>query len=542
VAGPGGALAPTPHGTRRDNLEAIVVAFILALCIRHYAMEAFVIPTGSMATTLLGAHLDVACTNCGKEQPVSDNFARSERGPHGGRLLVETCPDCGAHVVVTAPASAAREPLEVTCRTCKRRLTLDPRPLCSNCGYSLEEAIAKVDRGLWPFGGVSRGDRILVDKMSYKVGRPERFDVLVFKFPLNPQQSYIKRLLGLSGELVALRAGDVFVDGAIARKPRRVQERLWRPVHESRYAERDGGGPRGPAFKTAGGGSFEPVAGGFRGRSDGADAWLVYARPIRDLTSYNEPPRNGGDRILRDIRVVFDATIRRPGERTGPAEGIIGRLSADDDAFTFLYPLAGGQAELRHGDAAVATSAVPALPTAEAVRFDFGRADARITLDVDGKTIFEHDIEPADRDPRRSEVRFGLRGHPLEATFTEVGVYRDVYYAHGRIDLQTTTPGRPLDRELIHAAVLQGQLPGYLKTSVERILTKHLRAAFGRRDLKLELPYGVAPGYCFVVGDNSSNSTDGRYWGVVPVSHLVGRAYVVFWPALPGDFAVRPVR
>ena len=61
-ASPG--VKPTDE-TVKDTLEAIVVAFILAFVFRAYVVEAFVIPTGSMAPTLLGEHLDVVCQQCG---------------------------------------------------------------------------------------------------------------------------------------------------------------------------------------------------------------------------------------------------------------------------------------------------------------------------------------------------------------------------------------------------------------------------------------------------------------------------------------------
>lgn len=62
------------------------------------------------------------------------------------------------------------------------------------------------------------GDRVLVGKCLYDTGleRPARFDVVVFKFPQKPVENgsaknYIKRLLGLPGELLALLFGRVFV-------------------------------------------------------------------------------------------------------------------------------------------------------------------------------------------------------------------------------------------------------------------------------------------------------------------------------------------
>ena len=56
---------PQTKEGHRDTVEAIVVAFILALVVRGFEAQAFVIPTGSMAPTLMGRHKEVACPQCG---------------------------------------------------------------------------------------------------------------------------------------------------------------------------------------------------------------------------------------------------------------------------------------------------------------------------------------------------------------------------------------------------------------------------------------------------------------------------------------------
>jgi signal peptidase I len=88
------------------------------------------------------------------------------------------------------------------------------------------------------------GDRILVNKYIYTVNDPERWDVVVFKFPGNAQINYIKRLVGLPNETVRVFQGDLFIapndgtaepDFAIARKPEDRLLAMRQLVHDTEY-------------------------------------------------------------------------------------------------------------------------------------------------------------------------------------------------------------------------------------------------------------------------------------------------------------------
>ena len=43
-------------------------------------------------------------------------------------------------------------------------------------------------------------------------------------------------------------------------------------------------------------------------------------------------------------------------------------------------------------------------------------------------------------------------------------------------------------------------------------------------------PLKVPPGYYFFLGDNTASSRDSRYWGLLPESKIIGRAFVIYWP------------
>ena len=133
---------PKPSHAGRETMESIVVAVILAFLFRSFVGEAFVIPTGSMAPTLQGRHLDVACSGCDYRFRVG----ASQKDPE-----LAACPNCG-----------------------------QPKEL---------------DYGMFSNERPFSGDRILVSKFTYDLYEPKRWDVIVFKFPGNAKQNYIKRLV-----------------------------------------------------------------------------------------------------------------------------------------------------------------------------------------------------------------------------------------------------------------------------------------------------------------------------------------------------------
>ncbi|RSD28043.1 signal peptidase I [Mesobacillus subterraneus] len=60
-------------------------------------------------------------------------------------------------------------------------------------------------------------DRMIVNKLSYKVGEPERFDIIVFHAPEN--KDYIKRVIGLPGDTVEYKNDTLYVNGKAYEEP-----------------------------------------------------------------------------------------------------------------------------------------------------------------------------------------------------------------------------------------------------------------------------------------------------------------------------------
>ncbi|QDT35885.1 signal peptidase I [Stratiformator vulcanicus] len=150
----------------RDTIESIVIAFIFAFLVRTFEAEAFVIPTGSMAETLFGRHKDIEC------------------------------PECDFHFEIGASEEFGRNQFEGVVIAPKRIQTAT----CPNCRYEFD---VKSNPAF-------RGDRIIVNKFTYEVGNPDRWDVVVFKYPEDPETNYIKRLVGLPGETLEIKQGDLY--------------------------------------------------------------------------------------------------------------------------------------------------------------------------------------------------------------------------------------------------------------------------------------------------------------------------------------------
>lgn len=57
-------------------------------------------------------------------------------------------------------------------------------------------------------------DYLIVDELSYRLRQPERGEVIVFKYPLDTDKRFIKRIIGLPGEIVEIKDGKIMVTGS----------------------------------------------------------------------------------------------------------------------------------------------------------------------------------------------------------------------------------------------------------------------------------------------------------------------------------------
>jgi signal peptidase I len=59
------------------------------------------------------------------------------------------------------------------------------------------------------------GEYVIVNRLSYRLGSPQQGDIIVFHFPRDPKEEYIKRVIGLPGDEVEVKNGTVYVNGQL---------------------------------------------------------------------------------------------------------------------------------------------------------------------------------------------------------------------------------------------------------------------------------------------------------------------------------------
>ena len=165
----------------KENVEALATALALAMLIRLFAVEAFIIPTGSMATTLYGNHITVKCPNCGKEIALGTSVWRPTF--HEVRCVRAKCPYCGYRGEV---CTDWEDDSRLACPECgrewreevqagRRCFAVRLRLTCPYCGWRFAHDL-RPQKSNW-------GDMILVNKLVYVLRRPRRWEVVVFKWP-----------------------------------------------------------------------------------------------------------------------------------------------------------------------------------------------------------------------------------------------------------------------------------------------------------------------------------------------------------------------
>jgi signal peptidase I len=503
-----------------NTFEWLITAFILAFVFRAFVMEAFRIPTGSMADTLNGAHFRLRCPQCGYEYDygfVPGRYFDSR----GRRLPDDTVPSGTVHPGVTRCPSCGHYPSKLICLRCgreydslalmKQRGVLPSR--CPGCNGEL------MSHTPMP---VANGDRILVLKCIYQFIEPKRWDVIVFKNPTDPTINYIKRLVGLPDEKVEIIDGDVYIDNKIARKPPKVQDELWMPVYNNDYqpVQPKNGNFNGHAwaqpFKNVGDSKWNTTNSNspptftlespvgqinamFYDTSVGNNFRATYA--YDDVDRYDDMP------ICSDLMVRFDS-------RAAGSEGRIGiALSKYETNYTARIDPAGEMIISRNKNGKqseeieLARQTIELSATDKPVPISFANVDHLVVFQYgENKLTYDLGRNPEDAGPIKADIepRVEIFGSG-KLTLSHIAVFRDIHY---------TNPAFP--------------------------------GSNGRTRASKGNPFFLERDQFFVLGDNSPNSEDARLWdrpgvankelpeyreGTVPRDYLVGKALFVYWPS-----------
>lgn len=535
----------------RETVESVIVAIILAMMFRTFGAEAYIIPTGSMAPTLFGQHMDLHCEHCGV------------------RYFTGSSEDNA-----TIPKNDQLHVIRTSCPFCRSPMDMRPH--------------------LDPDHRSNEGDRIVVNKFIYDFDNPERFDVIVFKNPNNGKQNFIKRLVGLPNEQLVIENGDIFTvaeDGSrqIVRKPAHKLLAMMQTVddtyyiasklHDSQWPLRwntwghSGDSPwkttlveKKPKYQLSASGA-EPVWLQYRHLLPDAEVW----ESIAEGKKFENRAKHPRGELITDYYTYNNRWLRGQGvtatsyERTCPGYHWVGDLGLQvnlevksNSGTLWLQVVEGGvrfqvAVDVATGVARLSNSGgypfvdSTGQPTSGEITAEtplrgpgsydvmFVNADDQLRLWVN-----EHLIEfpascylPAryvnpqwsEQDPGDAEPA-GIAGAGVELLVDRLRIWRDNYY--------TSVKGFSEYNQANQNETLQD--PNRLRdviTHPEKWNTAAGKAMFQMRFREGGPMFTLNEGQFLPMGDNSPESLDARIWEgehFVPGELMIGRALYTFWP------------
>ncbi len=282
-------------------------------------------------------------------------------------------------------------------------------------------------------------DRILVDKLTYVLRDPQRWEVAVFRYPLDRSKNFVKRIAGVGPEELRILHGDLWhrVEGgdwSVPRRPRSVMDAVWKRLDEeeprdSSWIPQDL--PADSHWRTEGR-SIEARGSGtaaFRGGRESIVDEYLDGYPENLLEWLPAQHKDSGQNAVGDLRV--EGRIRAlPGTR---ALALILREGRRRYRFEVPGPAAPDGARMRidAGDSARGSSGdgdAPGVPrrleAGRSLRFAAQNLDDRLELELDGEVVLARDIEPSE--DQTSAVYLALEGEG--ADLSELMVHRDIFY------------------------------------------------------------------------------------------------------------------
>ena len=386
----------------RVGIACLLAALLVDGWLLSGLFRPVIVASGSMAPALRGPHRAWTCAGCGAEF-----FCGHESLPPAGRAAV--CPYCRAD---NDPALGVDRP----------------------------------------------GDRVLVDRGTYVWRAPRRWEKVALRCPGAPGSWCVKRIVGLPGERVEIRNGDVWIDGRLAPKDlvqlRDMAVLVYQPAQKTNQASKQQSGwtdPRnawrqhqGRWVHVVDSADDESNQTNLIGTAD-ADTepdddvhWLQYEHPpvaaavpaFPDGALDDESPYDQSE--LRSLNPVGDHLLRARVTLDNRGELLI-RARSRGDTFQVRLDLATGAGTLSH-NGQTASKFVAALPQSRRpVAIAWMLADGRAQLRLDGRIAADTRFRPTPfgrltSTPAHDSTPLAIGARRADVRLEQIAVYRDLYY------------------------------------------------------------------------------------------------------------------
>lgn len=121
---------------------------------------------------------------------------------------------------------------------------------------------------------------IVINKLAYLIGSPERGDIVVFRPPNEPSKYYVKRVIGMPGDVVELRNGKVYVQPAGGEgKEELAEPYLDERNHDNTFRHPPNSGDRTPINYTVPDGEYFLLGDNRQGSHD-SRSFMIEGEPV----------------------------------------------------------------------------------------------------------------------------------------------------------------------------------------------------------------------------------------------------------------------
>ncbi|WP_425617027.1 signal peptidase I [Anatilimnocola sp. NA78] len=429
----------------RRAILALLGLLVFFVAARLWCLEGLLFPvrvTGaSMGTTLSGEHYRVKCDDC-----------------------------------------------QVEFRCDARNVPMSHEVVCPHCGYRHNQ--------LQP-SDYQPGDQVLIDRWVYLLGRPRRGELVAFPDPNENSQRVVKRIVGMPGEQIAIRRGDVYVDGKPWRKSLAEMRAAAILVHDDHF----------PVTKTRDApGHWQPAAGEKSHWVEREHAfihsgkvpplgknsdWLSFHNwrmgytpetrttysTVLDNDSYNQNLDRTSLNAVPDLLLTCRASIAKYA-------CLVFAAVDGNDRFEVHMCHDIQKLKLFQNGQEIDVKLLPHRDYEEPIDIEFALCDQQVLFGMDGREVLRQPYERKESGTFQAEPQLEIGGAGARIRISKLKVYRDLYYLE---------PGNT-------GASWHAERP-------------------------------IPANHYFALGDNPPASSDSREWvqAEVPLGKIQGRVMKPFW-------------